>query len=77
MAIGDYYQHNNDYFMLKQSFMLNNYNTLFRHSVVTFKQWEATVHLTNIQELLSSAIRYCNSTVFTTSLIFVITYTYI
>jgi len=39
-----------------------------RLSVVSFKQEETTVHLKNVYELLSSAFRYCNSTVFTTSL---------
>jgi len=48
-----------------------------RHSVVHFKKEDPTVHLTKVQELLPSAIRYYNNTVFTTSLIFDITYSYI
>jgi len=54
MASGDYYKHNNDSFMPYQSFLLNNYNTLLRHSVVSIKQVEPTGHLRNVQELLSS-----------------------
>jgi len=73
MASGDYYKRNNNFTIQYQSFLLNNYNTLLGHSVVSFKQEEPTVHLRNVYELLSSAIRYCNSTVFT----FGVTYSYI
>jgi len=77
MESEDYYKRNNNSITPYQSFLLNNYNTLFRLSIVSFKQEEPTVHLRNIYELLSSAIRYCDSTVFTTSLTFDVKYTYI
>jgi hypothetical protein len=48
-----------------------------RHSVASFKQEELTVHLRNNYELLSLAIRYYKRTVFTTSLTFDVTYSYI
>jgi hypothetical protein len=48
MASGDYYKYNNDSFMTYQSFFLNNYNTLLRHSVDPLKQEEPRVHLTNV-----------------------------
>jgi len=73
MASGDYYKRYNNSFIPYKSFLLNNYNTLLRHSVVCFKEEEPTVHLKNVYELLSLAIRYCNSTVFT----FGVTYSYI
>ena len=77
MASEDYYIHNNNFIIPYQNSLLNNYNILLRNSVVSFKQEEPTVHLRNVYELLSSAIRYCNSTVFTTSLSFDVTYSYI
>jgi len=73
MASGDYYKRNNNSFIPYKSFLLNNYNTMLRLSVVCFKQEEPTVHLRHVFELLSSGIRYCNSTVFT----FSVTYSYI
>jgi len=73
MASRDYYKCNNNSFIPYKSFLLNNYNTLLRLSVLCFKQEEPAVHLRNVYELLSLAIRYCNSTVFT----FGVTYSYI
>jgi hypothetical protein len=70
MASGNYYKLNNDSFMPYQSFFLNNYTLLLRHSVLPFKEEEPTVHLTNVEELLPLTIRSWTSTVFTTSLIF-------
>jgi hypothetical protein len=77
MESEDYYKRNNNSITPYQRFLLNNYKTLFRLSVVSFKQEEPTVHLRNVYELLSLVIRYCNSTVFTTSLLFDVTYSYI
>jgi len=77
MASEDYYIRNNNFIIPYQNSLLNNYNILLRNSVVSFKQEEPTVHLRNVYKLLSSAIRYCNSTVFTTSLFFDVTYSYI
>jgi len=77
VASRDYYKHNNYFIIPYQSFVLNNYNTLLRLSVVSFKQEEPTVHLRNVYERLSLAIRYCNSTFFTTSLTFDVKYSYI
>jgi len=65
---------NNNFIIPYQIFLLNTYNTLLRHSVVSFKQEEPTGHLRNVYKLLSLAIRYCNSTVFATSLTFDVTY---
>lgn len=70
MASGNYCKQNNDSFMPYQSFFLNNYNMLLRHSVAPLKEEEPTVHLTNVEELLPLAIRSWTSTVFTTSFIF-------
>jgi hypothetical protein len=48
MTSGGYYEHNDESFMPYQSFFLNNYNTQLRHSVVSFKEEEPTVPVTNL-----------------------------